>query len=119
MTQNRPRGWREERSMTAVTLEQVPAEVHIEVAVDDSFSSLVDLSISLTGYTVTAVVEHNSGSTTSFTVVNTDLSAGQVTISLTKAQITAIGVGVHHWYLRYGNGTVERRAFAGDFRVVQ
>lgn len=101
----------------AITLEQTPAEVHIEVAIDDSFSSLVDFSIVLTGYTVTAYVDKNDGTQTAFTIATTDLSAGQVTISLTKTQITAIGAGVHKWYLRYGNGTIERRAFAGNFTV--
>jgi hypothetical protein len=99
------------------TLTQTPAAVNIEVAVDDSFSSLVDLSISLAGYTVTAFVDKNDGTQTAFTVTTTDLANGQITISLTKAQITAIGAGVHHWYLRYGNGTIERRAFAGLFTV--
>lgn len=102
-----------------VTIEQVPAHVDIEIAVDDSFSSLVDLSISLVGYTVTAFVDKNDNTQTAFTVATTDLSAGQVTISLTKTQITAIGVGLHRWYLRYGNGTIERRAFAGKFTVYQ
>lgn len=74
--------------MTTIT--QIPAGVDIEVAVDDSFSSLVDFSISLTGYTVTAFVDKNDGSQVEMTVTNTDLSVGQVTISLTKSQITSI-----------------------------
>ena len=102
-----------------ITLEQVPAEVNIEVAIDDSFSSLVDFSIVLTGYTVTAYVDKNDGTQTAFTVVNTDLAAGQVTISLTKTQITALGEATHRWYLRYGNGTIERRALAGNFKVTR
>jgi hypothetical protein len=103
----------------ATTIEQVPANVNIEVAIDDSFSSLVDFSIVLTGYTVTAYVDKNDGTQTAFTIATTDLAAGQVTISLTKAQITALGAGVHHWFLRYGNGTIERRALAGNFTVYQ
>jgi hypothetical protein len=102
-----------------ITIEQIPAAVSIEVAIDDSFSSLVDFSIVLTGYTVTAYVDKNDGTQTAFTIATTDLAAGQVTMSLTKTQITAIGAGTHKWYLRYGNGTIERRAFAGNFTVYQ
>lgn len=98
---------------------QQPAEINILVAIDDSFSSLVDLSISLTGYTVTAFVDKLGGGSEEFTVVNTDLAAGKVTISLTSAQIASIGDGLHHWYWRYTNGTISRRAFAGTFKVIQ
>ena len=104
-----------------VELTQIPAVVNISTAVDDSFTSLIDLSISLSGYTATALVDHQDGTTAalSFDIVETDLSNGQVTISLTKTQITALGVGVHDWYFRYGNGTIERRALAGKFTVVE
>lgn len=103
----------------AEELEQIPAHVNIRVAIDDSFSSLIDLSISLTGYTVTAFVEKTDGTTQAFTVTNTDLAAGQVTISLTAAQVTAIGEGAHKWYYKYINGSIARRAFAGQFQVIK
>jgi hypothetical protein len=102
-----------------VQIEQTPAEVDIIAAVDDSFSSLIDLDISLTGKTVAAQVDLFSGGTQAFTVVNTNLASGQVTISLTSAQMTSIGVGEHRWFLRYYDGSSSRRAFAGRFTVIK
>jgi len=98
-------------------LNQKPALIDIYVASDDSFSSLVDFDIVLTGYTVTAKVMHD-GTSTAFTVVDTDLSAGQITISLTQAQITAIGVGKYKWYLHYVKTTTSRRALSGSFNII-
>ena len=102
-------------------LTQLPAEINIEAVVRDSFSSLVDFDIDLTGYTVTAYVDPVDGGTqTAFTIVETDLSAGQVTISLTAAQVTTIGEGTHKWYLKWVVGvTTIRTAFAGNFKITK
>lgn len=98
-------------------LEQIPGELNIKVGLGDDFSKLIDFDIVLTGYTFVGKVEHN-GTTTDITFTNTDLSAGQVTISLTDAQITAIGAGVHRWYMAWTTGTTTRRVLAGTFEIV-
>ena len=103
-----------------VDLIQEPAVVNILLSVDDSFSSLVDFSINRSGYSFETKLNHKgSTDTTDITTVDTDLSNGQITISLTKTEITAIGVGTHTWYFHYGNGTIERRAFTGEFKVTE
>ena len=104
--------------MTELT--QIPDNINITVALGDSFTSLIDFDIDLTAYVATAVVNINDGTAVSFTVVDTDLSAGQVTISLTAAQITTIGAGNHRWYFKYvnGAGSLTRRTFSGTFTVL-
>ena len=99
-------------------LEQLPAEINISAVVRDSFSSLIDFDINLTGYTVTAYVDHHDGETqTAFTIDETNLSSGQVTISLTAAQLTSIGIGEHKWYTKWVVGSAVRTTFAGNFTV--
>jgi len=99
-------------------LTQEPADVKISAILRDSFSSLIDFDIVMTGYTVTAYVVPASGDdAVAFTVVNTDLSAGQVTISLTAAQMASIGLGTHKWYLQWVVSTTTRTTIAGDFEV--
>ena len=109
--------------MTA-TLNQTPGDLNINVGLGDSLSRLLTFTqnaapLVLTGYTVTAFADKNDGTQTAFTIVNTNLAAGQVTISLTAAQVTSLGAGTHHYYVYYTNGTIARRAAAGDFVVFQ
>lgn len=98
-------------------LTEIPGELNIKWTVGSDFSKLLDFDIVLTGYTFSAKVVHAS-TTTDITVANTDLSVGQITLSLTDAQIDAIGAGVHKWYLTWTTGTTSRRVLAGDFEIV-
>lgn len=104
------------------TLNQKPGELDVQVGLGDSFSKLLTFTqnatpLVLTGYTVTAYVDKNDGTQTALTIVNTSLAAGQVTVSLTPTQITALGEGSHKWWVYYTNGTIARRITAGDFKV--
>src|SRR3990167_2807901 len=96
--------------------EQIPGELDIEVGLGDDLSMLVDFDIVLTGYTFSAKVEH-AATTTDITVTSTNLAVGQITMSLTDAQITAIGAGSHRWYLTWTTGTTSRRVLAGVFTI--
>jgi hypothetical protein len=98
------------------TLSQMPAELDIETTTRDDFSALLDFDISLVGYTFTSYVEHGT-STTAITVTNTSLANGQITISLTNAQLAAIGQDKHKWYLSWNDGTNDRAVLAGTFRI--
>ena len=98
-------------------LNQIPADLDITISVDDGFSYLFDSDINLTGYTFVAKVQASGGTETTITVTNTDLTNGQITLSLTTAQITAIGEGAHNWYLTWTVGGLPRRAVAGDFII--
>jgi hypothetical protein len=99
--------------MTDIT--QMPAEVNLKFCTADYMSYLLDFDMSLAGYTFSAKVEHSTS--TDITVTNTDLAAGKITISLTNAQITAIGTGSFLWYLDLTTGATKRRYLAGTFTI--
>jgi hypothetical protein len=98
------------------TLSQTPGDLDIEVGMGDDLSLLLDFDIVLTSYTFAgAVVKLDKE--TAISVANTDLSAGQITISLTDTQITALGTGHYRWYLTWTLSGTSRRVLAGDFTV--
>ena len=107
--------------MVDLLLQQEPQIINIEAILRDSFSSNIDFDIDLTGYVVTAAVDVNDGSSVSFAITETDLSAGQVAIALTAAQMATIGEGVHHWYAKWviTATSATRTAFAGTFIVTK
>lgn len=100
------------------TLEQLPAELNLEIGLGDDLSMPVDFSIDLTGYTFAAkVVRIPDETITDIAVANTNLATGQIALSLTDAQITALGVGNHRWYLIWTIGSASRRVLAGGFAI--
>jgi len=98
------------------TYEQLPGTLNIVTTTQDDLSILLDFDISLTGYTFVSYVQYGS-SQTAITVTNTNLAAGQITLSLTDAQLTAIGNGTYGWYLKWNNGTADRKILAGEFTI--
>ena len=102
-------------------LQQLPSEINISAVFRDSFTTDIDFDIDMTGYVVTAYVDIVGGDQEDFTVVETDLSAGQLTISLTAAQMEIIGEGNHGWFLQWVITATEevRTAFAGKFTVTK
>ena len=98
-------------------LNLIPGELNISIASINDMPILLDFDIDLSGYTFASAVKHAATSTT-ITVTNTDLSAGQVTISLTDAQIGTIGGGTHKWYFKWNDGTNDFVALAGSFKVL-
>lgn len=102
-------------------LDQLPSEINISAVFRDSFSTAIDFDIDMTGYVVTAFVDIVKGDQEAFDVAETNLSLGQITISLTAAQMETIGVGEHAWYFQWvitATGAV-RTAFAGSFEVTK
>jgi len=98
------------------TISQIAANLDLNWMAGDELSLLLDADISFTGYTITAAVLH-SDTTTAMTVANTDLSAGQVTLSLTDTQTTTIGKGYHSWYVKWTVGGVDRKIISGQFNL--
>lgn len=97
-------------------LDQRPGELNITTTTSDDLSIALDFDISLTGYTFTAFIEHD-GTSTAITITTVDLSAGQITLSLTNTQLATIGTGYYFWYLAWNTGTTDRRVLAGDFII--
>ncbi len=95
-----------------VVVSQLASVVHIKLNNANDFSLPFDYNVSLTGWTITPVVHPADGSSdVSFAVANTDLAAGQFSISLTKAQVTALGVGEHTWCLNMVNVSAQERTY--------
>ena len=102
-------------------LQQLPSEINISAVFRDSFTTDIDFDIDMAGYVVTAFVDIVAGDQESFTVAETDLSLGQLTISLTAVQMEIIGEGNHRWFFQWvvtATGAV-RTAFAGTFEVTK
>jgi hypothetical protein len=104
--------------MTDLVISELPQRIDIKVSAGSNFSSSIDFDFNTTGYTVTAYVNYGLPDQQAFTVAVVSLALGQYTISLTAAQITALGSGSHKWYLHYTNGTTSRRAFSGVFLII-
>jgi hypothetical protein len=113
---------------------QLPGTLNIALVNGDEFGMLADLSIDTTGYTWTAAIYEattsvtianptgvtTQGSTaTSFTVTDVNAAAGQLNLSLTETQTTALDPGkVYRWYLRgVSPALVTRTYLAGVLRV--
>jgi hypothetical protein len=101
---------------------QLPGELSISLCRGDDYSTLIDLSIGVVGYTWSAVLySFATGQTLAqpaITVV--DAVAGQINLSLTDAQAAALPPGTLglriHWV---APGDSKRRAFEGVCEVIR
>lgn len=86
----------------------------------DSFSSLVDFSISLTGLSVSAAMTSvvSGSQIIAFTTSVVNASAGQVNVSLTKTQTAALARGTYRWSLVWTDGSATRTALEGFVEVL-
>jgi hypothetical protein len=101
--------------MTSVN--QIPGELNITTTQSDDLSVLLDFDIALTGYTFTAKVRVQS-TEYALTITNTDLAAGQITLSALKSLLATIPVGEHLWYMDWiSAGGLHRRALYGTFTL--
>ena len=104
--------------MTEIT--NIPATLDVKTSISDLSITLTFTGINLTGYTFIVLVHGKDGTDTAWTVTNTDLVNGVITISLTDVQIAAIGKGYHSWDLEANSGVVsgDRYYISGLFQVV-
>ena len=94
-------------------VKQLPAEVNLEIVAGDDWSRLVDFNINLTGYTFVAITSTG----VVITVTNTDLTNGQITLSMSDAT-TALLKNGSTWYLAWTIGGLTRKVFEGNVSVV-
>lgn len=101
------------------TVYNTPGALNLVTSMSDFPLVLTFTGVNLTGYTFAALV-HANGADTSWTVANTDLANGIITISLTDVQITAIGKGYHSWDIEANSGVIsgDRYYISGLFQVV-
>jgi hypothetical protein len=112
----------------------LPGTLNISLTVGDEFGMLADLDIDTTGFTWTAIVyattttvsfvtpggipsQGATAATFSVTVVNA--AAGQVNLSLTELQTTALSPATsYRWYLRgVSPGLVTRTYLSGTLKA--
>ena len=91
------------------TYEQIPAVGDISAIVGDDLTVQIAFGINLAGYSFTGAVGDQTP-----TVTVTDSAAGNVSVVLSAAQTTAIGVGKVHWYLVWTLASKQRTVVAGD-----
>lgn len=102
------------------TYTQLPGTLNLALRKADEFSTLVDFSIALTGYTVASsivsAVTGNEVVAPTTTVV--DPSSGEVNVSLTESQTSSMPVGTYRWLLWWdAPGDVRRTALTGFVEV--
>lgn len=100
--------------------DQTPGSLNLSLSRADDFSVLVDFSISLASYTVTAGITSlvTGGEVQPFTVSIVSATAGQVNVSLTDTQTAALARGTYGWNLRWTEGQATRTALTGFVEVL-
>ncbi|NDD86073.1 hypothetical protein EBZ38_17575 [bacterium] len=101
---------------------QTPGELSISLCRGDDYSTLVDLSISIVGYTWSAAIYSLSTGTTlvypTISVVNA--SAGTFTVSITDTQAATLPPGTLGIRIDWtAPGDMKRRAFEGVCEVLR
>lgn len=112
----------------------LPAELDLALIKGDEFACLLDFSIDLTAYTWSAIVFETTRTVSSafpaglntqgdtaatFTIVEQDAAAGQLNLSLTETQTTALSETTpYRWLLRgVAPNDVTRTYVSGSFSV--
>jgi hypothetical protein len=99
---------------------QLPGSMSIAFRKGDDFSTLIDFSISLVSYTVSAGLYSTvtGALVQSMTAAVTDAAAGLVSVSLTDTQTAGLVAGTYAWRLDWvAPGSVQRNALAGAAEV--
>lgn len=99
--------------------DQTPGSLNLAFNRGDDFSALVDFSIGMTGYTVSASMTSlvTGGDVQAMTVSFASASAGQVNVSLTDTQTAAMARGTYGWNMKWTEGSGTRTALTGFVEV--
>lgn len=100
--------------------DQSPGELSLRFRRGDDFSALIDTSLNMAGYSVTAeIISAVSGaSVMPFTVTIPDAAAGQVNIALTDSQTAMLDRGTYTWEMEWVETNGTRTGLAGFVEVV-
>lgn len=100
--------------------DQTPGTLNLALNGGDDFSVLIDLSISLTGYTVAASLTSvvTGAEVVPFTVAVVSAANGQVNISLTDTQTASLARGTYGWKLVWTENNATRTALTGFCEVL-
>lgn len=104
----------------ASSYDQTPGTLNLSLNRGDDFSVLIDLSISIVGYSVTAAVTSlvTGADVVPFTVTIPSAANGQVNLALTDTQTAALARGTYGWTLRWTENNATRTALIGFVEVL-
>jgi hypothetical protein len=99
--------------------DQAPGTLNLSFNRGDDFSALVDFSISMSGYTVTAGVTSlvTGSEVQALTVSTVSATAGTFNVSLTDTQTAALARGTYGWQMKWVEGQATRTALTGFVEV--
>lgn len=99
--------------------DQTPGSLNLAFNRGDDFSVLIDLSISIVGYSLTASVTSviTGADVVPFTVTVPSAANGQVNIALSDTQTAALPRGTYGWNLKWTEGNATRTALTGFVEV--
>jgi hypothetical protein len=100
--------------------DQTPGTLNLSFKRSDDFSAMVDFSISLASYTVTAGITSlvSGAEVQPLTVSFVSATAGQVNVSLTDTQTAALARGTYGWQMRWTENNATRTALTGFVEVI-
>lgn len=99
--------------------DQTPGSLNLGFKRGDDFSTLVDFSIGMTGYTVTASITSlvTGAEVVPFMTTLASAANGQVNIALTDTQTAALPRGTYGWQMVWTEGNATRTALTGFVEV--
>ena len=100
--------------------DQTPGTLNLSFKRADDFSAMVDFSISLASYTVTAGITSlvSGAEVQPLTVSFVSATAGTVNVSLTDTQTAALARGTYGWQMRWVENNATRTALTGFVEVI-
>jgi hypothetical protein len=100
--------------------DQTPGTLNLSFVRADDFSTLIDFSIAMTGYTVTAGITSlvSGNEVQPLTVSFVSATAGQVNVSLTDTQTAALARGTYGWNMKWTENAATRTALTGFVEVL-
>ncbi len=99
--------------------DQTPGSLNLAFRRGDDVSVLIDFSIPLTSYTLTAGLTSTVTGleVEPFTVTVVSAANGQVNVSLTDTQTAALARGTYGWRMSWTEGNATRTALTGFVEV--
>jgi hypothetical protein len=100
--------------------DQTPGTLNLSFKRGDDVSALVDFSISLASYTVTAGITSlvSGAEVQPLTVSFVSATAGTVNVSLTDTQTAALARGTYGWQMKWTENNATRTALTGFVEVI-
>lgn len=100
--------------------DQTPGTLNLAFNAGDDFAALVDFSIDMTGYSVSAAITSLVTGAVVMPLSTAFLSAsdGRVNVSLTDSQTASLPRGTYGWEISWTINGVTRTALAGCVEVI-